>query len=177
MRRNRRIFRLTATVALAGLLCNTASPLTAVAQPAPPPLPQPGQGRPDLNQGDPPARVGRLARITGTVSFHNQGDTSWSSASTNYPVSNGNSFWTEPSSTAQLEISDSRVAMDASTEFDLITLDASGLQAVTPQGDTYFHLRDLAPTEVWSVQTPRGLVRLGGQGRYGMSSAPPISRP
>ena len=51
MRRNPRLFRLTATVALTALLWDAMLPLAAVAQPAPPPLPPlpaPGQGRPDL---------------------------------------------------------------------------------------------------------------------------------
>jgi hypothetical protein len=169
MRRNPRLFRLAATVALAALLGDAVLPLAAVAQPAPPPLPAPGQGRPDLNQpdqADPPARVGRIAGMTGTVSFHSEGDTDWSAATVNYPVSSGNAFWTEPSAVAQLEISDSRIVLGGGTEFDVTTLDPSGLQGVVPQGETYIHLRDLAPNEAWSIQTPRGLVRLASQGRY-----------
>ena len=104
--------------------------------------------------------------MTGTVSFHNEGDTNWSAASLNYPVSSGNAFWTEPSAGAQLEIADSRIVLAGGTEFDVTTLDANGLQGVVPQGETYLHLRDLAPNEAWSIQTPRGLVRLSGQGRY-----------
>ena len=169
MRRNPMLFRLTAGVALGALLINTTLPLAAVAQPAPPPLPQPGQGRPDLNQADPPARVGRIAHITGTASFHNAGDTDWSAASVNYPVSSGNAFWTEPTSQAQLEVSDSRIAMAGGTEFVVSTLDVNGLQAVIPQGETYIHLRDLAPNETWAIQTPRGLVHLNGAGRYDIS--------
>src|SRR3954469_4273301 len=71
MRRNPRFFRLTATVALTALLLDTVLPVAAFPQPAPPPLP-PAPGQPTQNQGDPPARVGRVAGITGTVSFHNQ---------------------------------------------------------------------------------------------------------
>jgi hypothetical protein len=168
MRRHHRMFRLTTTVAFAALLWDAALPLAAMAQPAPPPLPQPGQGRPDLSREDPPARVGRIARLTGTVSFHNQGDTDWTAASLNFPVSSGNTFWTEPAAEAQLEIGGSRIALAGGTEFDVTTLDASGLQAVAGQGEAYIHLRDLAPNESWSVQTPRGLVRLAGQGRYGI---------
>ncbi len=180
MRRTTRLFHLSANVALIALLGDSIMPLAAVAQPAPPPLPpaqgdlgqgqpgqgQPGQGQPGQNQADPPARVGRIAGITGAVSFHNQGDTQWSPASVNYPVSTGNAFWTEPSAAAQLEVSDSRIALAGGSEFDIYTLDASGLQGVAVQGETYYHLRDLAPNEQWSVQTPRGLVRLSGRGRY-----------
>jgi hypothetical protein len=171
MHRNPRLFRLTTTVALGALLWDAVLPLAAFAQPAPPPLPpaqnqDQGQGQPNQNQADPPARVGRVASITGTVSFHDQGDTQWSAASVNYPVSSGNAFWTQPSAETQLEVSDSRIALAPTTEFDIYVLDASGLQGVAEQGETYYHLRDLAPNEQWSVQTPRGLVRFGGEGRY-----------
>jgi FecR protein len=166
MRRHNVFFRLTASVAMSALLWDAALPSPAVAQPAPPPLPQPGQGRPDLTRGDPPARVGRVARIGGTVSFHNQGDTDWTAASVNYPVSSGNAFWTEPSADAQLEIGDSRIALSGGTELDVSALDDTGLQAVAEQGEVYLHVRALAPNEVWTVQTPRAQVRLNGPGRY-----------
>ena len=169
MHRHPRLFRLIATAAVIALFGDAALPLAAAAQPAPPPLPRPGQGRPDLYQGDPPARVGRIAGLTGTVAFHNTGDTSWNGASVNYPVSGGNSFWTEPSASARLEISDSRVVMNGGTEFDVATLDADGLRGIARQGEIYLHLRDLAPNEVWSVQTPRGLVHLNGAGRYAIA--------
>ena len=166
MQQNGRLFRLTATTALTALLWDATLPPRAMAQPAPPALPAPGQGRPDLNQADPPERVGRIAVMTGPVSFHNPGDTQWSTATQNYPVSSGNSFWTEASSLAQLEVSASRIAMAGATEFDVAALDAAGLQGVATQGEVYLHLRDLAPNEVWSIQTPRGQVRLGSNGRY-----------
>ncbi len=167
MRRHPHLFRLTSSVAVGALLLDAAWPLAAIAQPAPPPLPS-AQGQPDQNQADPPARVGRIAAITGTVSFHNGGDTQWSTASVNYPVSSGNAFWTEPSAQTQLEISDSRIALAGGSEFDVYALDASGLQGVAALGETYFRLNDLAPNEMWSLQTPRGLVHLGGTGRYGI---------
>ena len=171
MRRNPGFFRLTASVALITLLWDTILPPAAVAQPAPPPLPlpyqaQPVQAQPNLAQADPPARVGRIAWISGTVSFHTEGDTQWSSAAVNYPVSSGNAVWTEPSATTELEISNSRIVLAGTTEFDIATLDSNGLQAVAAQGEAYLHLRDVPAAEAWSVQTPRGLVRLSGAGRY-----------
>ncbi len=174
MRRTPRLFHTTATVAMTALLCNTMLPLAAIAQPSPPPLPAapplptPNEGRPDLNQADPPERVGRIADTTGTVSFHNPGDTQWSAASPNYPVATGNSFWTEPSARARLEISDSRIIMSGATEFDVTALNANGLQGVAAAGEIYLRLRDLAPGETWGIQTPRGEVHLGGEGRFGI---------
>ncbi|WP_428485758.1 DUF6600 domain-containing protein [Rhodopila sp.] len=165
MRKNPRLFRLSASVALGALLCNAALPAVATAQPAPPAA-QFDQNQADQNQGDPPSRVGRIAGLTGTVSFRTTDDTQWNAASANYPVSSGDAFWTEPRAEANLEISDSRVALADQTEFVVNTLDAGGLQAVAPQGETYLHLGDLAPNEAWSVQTPRGMVRMTANGRY-----------
>jgi FecR protein len=164
MYRNPRLFRLSATVAMGALLCNTLFPV-AVAQPAPPPPVQPAQSQPDPAQADPPARVGRIASQSGAVSFRTSADTQWSAATPNYPVSAGNAFWTEPTARANLEISASSVSLNGQTELDISTLDDSGLQAVAPQGEAYFHL-NLAPNEIWSVETPRGTARLTQSGRY-----------
>ncbi len=168
MRQNSRLFRLSASAAIGALLCNAVLPV-ALAQRAPP-LPTVQTVPTEQNQADPPDRVGRIASQSGAVSFRTSADTQWSAAASNYPVSSGNAFWTEPSARAELEISASRVDMSGQTEFDVTTLDAGGLQAVIPQGEVYLHLTDLAPNEAWSVQTPRGVVRLTTPGRYGIQS-------
>jgi hypothetical protein len=165
MRRDTRLFRLSASAALGALLCNMLIPVAATAQPSPTPAAQP-PAAPDHDQGDPPSRVGRIAALTGTVSFRTSADTQWSGATPNFPVASGNAVWTEPSAEATLEISASRVSLAPQTEFDITNLDGGGLQAVAPQGETYFHLANLAPGEVWSVQTPRGQISLTGAGRY-----------
>ena len=154
---------LSACVALATLLGNTGLPLVPAAGAQPP---QPAQTPPDQNRGDPPERVGRIAELSGELSWRTGADTGWSAAALNYPVSSGDAFWTEPSAVTGIEIAACRVVLAGGTEFDLTALGASGLQAVAAQGETYLHLRDLAPGEVWSVRTPRGLIRLLGPGRY-----------
>jgi hypothetical protein len=159
------LFRLSAGVALAALLGNAVLPLAPAARAQPP---HPGQSPPDRTSGDPPERVGRVAELSGQVSWRTGGDTQWTAASLNYPVSSGYAFWTEPSATTGIEVSACRVVLAGGTEFDVTALDAEGLRAVAARGETYLHLRNLAPDEVWSVQTPRGMVRLTGAGRYGI---------
>src|SRR3974390_704517 len=80
-------FRLSATVAVAGLMLAQLARGPALAQPAPPPGVVPAQ--PDQQTADPPARVGRLAQVTGTVSYHGSGADQWTLASMNYPVATG----------------------------------------------------------------------------------------
>jgi len=162
MRKNPRLFRLSATVAIGALLCDPVWP-GALAQPAPPAA---SAAPADQNQADPPARVGRVASQSGAVSFRTSADTQWSAARSNYPVSAGNAFWTEPTALAEVEISASRIDLAGQTEFDVTTLSDSGLQAVLPQGELYFQLIGLEANEVWTVDTPRGTVRMTAAGRY-----------
>jgi hypothetical protein len=154
---------------LAALLASTflliAPPPThrAAAQPAPPP----GTPAPDAQSGgDPPGRVGRLALVTGTVSFHTAADTDWSPATLNFPVSSGNAFWTQPDAEADLELGGTRIDMAASTEVDLNTLDDTGTNATLPQGETYISVRALQPNETVTLQTPRGTVTIAAPGQY-----------
>jgi hypothetical protein len=165
MRQNSRLFRLSASVAISALLCQAMLPV-ALAQP--PATPQPQVVTPEQTQLDPPDRVGRIAVATGAVSFRTSADTEWSAATANYPVSSGNAFWTEPSGRAELEISASRIDLSGQTEFDVTSLNDGGLQATVQQGELYLHLAQLAPNEEWSVQTPRGKLRLAQSGRYGI---------
>src|SRR4051794_6263288 len=120
MRAPSRLFRLTASVAMAAVLSNAVLP--AAAQPAP----QPGADQPDQTQGDPPVRVGRVATVAGSVSFRTASDTQWSPASVNYPVSSGNAFWADTNAQVRLQVSDSRITLAPLTEVDVNSLDAGG---------------------------------------------------
>src|SRR5512135_3041040 len=64
--------------------------------------PGPDQAGDQDQQPDPPARVGRLSYISGTVSFRTLDDDQWDTAVVNYPVTAGLGFWTEPNSRATL---------------------------------------------------------------------------
>ena len=70
--------------------------------------------------GDPPSRVGRLADVDGTVSFHTSDQDQWSPAVPNYPVTAGSSFWTEPGAHAALELGPAVVRLGSQTEFDVV---------------------------------------------------------
>jgi hypothetical protein len=166
MHTQNRPFRVTATVAVAALLAAQALPQPVMAQGASPPPPQ--AGAQDQQGGDPPARVGRLAQLNGTVSFHAQGDEQWNPATLNFPVSQGTAFWTQPNSQAVIEVSASRIVMAPATELDIATLTDTAFQAVLPQGELYLHVQAATPDETYAVQTPRGLVSLTAPGRYGV---------
>ncbi len=160
MRTQNRSFRLIAALAIGGLLL-AQMPTPVAAQPAPPPATQ---------QGDPPTRVGRLARMTGTVSFHAQDETEWSPAVLNYPITAGSSFWTQPGAQASIEVSASRVVMAPQTELDVSDLTDTAFVGTVPQGEVYLQVQATTPDETYAVQTPRGLVTLASPGRYGITA-------
>ena len=159
MRTHHSLFRMTAAAAIGGLVLGPALPPVAYAQPAPPP-----------NAGgaaaDPPTRVGRLARIEGTVSFHTLDQTQWEGATINYPVTSGNAFWTEPQATAELEVGATSIVLNGQTEFDIDTLDDHTLSATSPQGEVYMHMRAVPQGDIFTITTPRGSVSITTAGRY-----------
>ncbi|MEA1674043.1 DUF6600 domain-containing protein [Nitrospirillum sp. BR 11163] len=124
----------------------------------------------DQYAGDPPARVGRLARVQGTVSFHTADGTQWDPATPNYPLTSGNALWTEPGASATVDVSTTRLIMDGTTELDIDSLDDRDFTADLAQGQVYVRIRGLLPGERYSLRTPRGLVTLEGPGRYEVSA-------
>ncbi|HEX4262401.1 MAG TPA: hypothetical protein VHY76_14985, partial [Acetobacteraceae bacterium] len=134
MRPHSRRFRLCAAVAAGSLVLAPIWTGAASAQSAPPPPPTGGTAAASLDQV-PPTRAGRLAQITGTVSFHAAEDTQWSPAVLNYPVATGDSFWTEPQAQARIELGGNRFLMMSSTELDVTQLDDHAFAATVPQGE------------------------------------------
>ena len=104
--------------------------------------------------------------MTGTVSFRAQDEDQWNPATPNYPVVQGNAFWTQLNARAVIEISASRIAMAPGTELDVTTLTDTAFEATEPQGELYLRVRAATPDETYAVQTPRGLVTLQSPGRY-----------
>ena len=163
MRTQNQSFRMIAVLTVVSLLSAQVLPIPALAQPAPPPTPA-------QQPGDPPTRVGRLSQMTGTVSFHSQDETQWTPAALNYPVTAGNSFWTQPGARAAIEVSASRVVMAPETELDVSELTDTAFQATLPQGEAYLHIQAATPNETYAVQTPRGLITLSSPGRYSVTA-------
>ena len=116
--------------------------------------------------GDPPARVGRLAQISGTVSFHTSDQDQWGRASLNYPITSGNSFWTEPQANAALEVGANRLYLGGSTEFDLATLNEKSLVASMPRGAAYLRLATASTDDQYTIDTSRGVVNISEPGGY-----------
>src|SRR5476649_1588246 len=86
------------------------------------------------NPSDPPARVGRLSYLEGSVSYHDAQQDSWSKAAVNTPVTTGDSLWTEPNGHNEISIGATSVRMDGNTQLDVLALDDSQTRLQIDQG-------------------------------------------
>jgi len=114
---------------------------------------------------DPPARVGRLSDVEGTVSFHAGDQDQWSPATLNYPVTGGQSYWTEPQSRAEIEVGSAAIRLDESTELDVQALDDGATRLELPRGVLNIAIRALPPGGA-QVTTPGGQIDFLAPGSY-----------
>ena len=172
MRTHTTRFRLTASLTAFALLAGPMLPTAAFAEGAQSPGPQ-TQSPESQAAGpvvDPPSRVGRIARLSGTVSYHGPEQTQWEPATLNFPVSNGSAFWTEPNSGAELETAGIRLVLAQNTHLDIDQLSDHAMTVTLAQGSTYLAVRGIQPGDTIQVRTPRGTVSIATDGQYELTA-------
>ena len=115
---------------------------------------------------DPPASVGRLGYIEGSVSQRSANQPEWSFAPLNYPVSTGLSLWTEPNARAEIQLPGGEVRLDGQTALDVLALDDTQTQVRLNQGTLNIHVHALADNAPFTVQTPKGQFEILQPGTY-----------
>jgi FecR protein len=146
-------FRPSVATLFLGLVTMTGA---ANAQPAPGSAPS----------ADPPGRVGRLAFLQGTVSYHDAQQDAWSAAAVNTPITTGDSLWTEPTGHDEIAVSGTRVRMDGNTQLDVVALDDSQTRLQLDQGRLDIKTFTFDTGQPYLIATPRGTVALKDQGDY-----------
>jgi len=117
-------------------------------------------------QADPPARVGRVSYLAGTVSYHDSDEARWSPAVANYPFTTGSALWTEPNGRAEMVVAGMRVRLQGATEIDALALDDEQFRLRLPQGRIDVRASGVATDRPVEFMTPRGTVRLMADGDY-----------
>jgi hypothetical protein len=114
----------------------------------------------------PPARVGQIAAIDGSVSFNGSGSGGWAQASLNYPVTSGDTLYTQESAEAAIALGSSKISLAADTELQVSGLDANNFAATQSQGEVVYAIDDLQPGQQYTITTPRGAVGIAQDGEY-----------
>jgi hypothetical protein len=116
--------------------------------------------------GAPPGRVGQISEVSGSVSFNGAGTGGWAAATVNYPVSAGDSLYTQEGAQAAIALDESTVILNEATELQITGLTEDNLGATESQGEIFLDIDDLQPGETFTVATPRGSVTIGQAGKY-----------
>jgi len=136
----------------------TASPAQTQANGAGPAIsPTQGQPAPDQiapGQVDPPARVARLANMSGNVSFTPAGEHDWVQAQLNRPIVTGDKLWTADGARAELQIGSSTVRLDYQSNFDFLNLNDQIAQMQLTHGSLSLDVWRLRAGESYEVDTP-----------------------
>ena len=117
-------------------------------------------------QGEPPARVGRLAFTNGTVSFHDDQQSGWAPAVVNTPLTSGDALWTEPNARSEVSLAGTRIRMEGATELDMLALDDTQTRLQLPQGRIDVKSVAMDANQPYEIATPRGTIKLLQQGDY-----------
>jgi hypothetical protein len=142
---------------------NESGPSTLPAQtqangPGPAISPAPGQPASGQTapgqQVDPPARVARLANMSGNVSFTPAGEHDWVQAQLNRPIVTGDKLWTADGARAELQVGSSTVRLDYQSNFDFLNLNDQIAQMQLTHGTLNLDVWRLRNDETYEVDTP-----------------------
>jgi hypothetical protein len=111
-------------------------------------------------------RVARLSDLEGPVSLEPAGMADWTAATLNRPLVRGDRLWADQNARAELDLGDAAVRLGADTGFAFFELDDAVAQMQLTGGILIVRVRDLAPPQVYEVDTPNLAVSLQQNGEY-----------
>jgi Family of unknown function (DUF6600) len=129
----------------------------------PSPLPEPG---------DPPARVARVAYLEGSVSFQPSGDTTWSMAQVNYPMTTGDRLYADQGGRAELQLGRLTVRIAGATDLTVNNLTDQFAQIGLAQGTLRVSIYEMPPGDYVEIDTPYGALQPLGVGEYRIDLPP-----
>ena len=115
---------------------------------------------------DPPTRVGRLSYLSGTVSYHPETVEDWAVATLNYPLTIGDSLWTDNDGEAEVQVGTTAIRLAPNTDISFLNLDDRAIQIRLSTGSLDIRLRTLGPNEEIELDTPNASLSLLRAGSY-----------
>ncbi len=93
------------------------------------------------NDEDPPGRVGRLARLQGSVSWYDAEQGQWADAELNRPLTGGDRLSTGPEGRAELRIGSTVLRLGSASEMEVLRLDDERLAVELHSGSLALRVR------------------------------------
>jgi hypothetical protein len=123
------------------------------------------------DEGDPPARVARLSLAQGKVTFQPSGETDWSEASVNRPVTTGDRIFADQGARAELEVGPFVVRLSEATDVTMANLSDQMMQLGVGQGTVRVTILEMPENNSVEIDTPNGAVLLQSVGSYRVDTA------
>ena len=121
---------------------------------------------PALADDDPPGRVARLNYIQGSLSFQPGGESEWTQANPNRPLTIGDNLWADRNSRGELHIGSSTIRIGSETGITFLNLDDRTVQIQLAQGSLNVHVRRLEGGDAFEIDTPNLAFTLERAGDY-----------
>jgi hypothetical protein len=121
---------------------------------------------------DPPDSVGRIAVLSGSVLFQAQPTSVQAAALPNYPLSLGNVVETAPAAAATIDIAAGRFYLDGRTRLRIGALSDGSSAVALEQGALVLHVLRGGDGQVFTVETPKGTLRVDQSGYYEVVADP-----
>jgi hypothetical protein len=103
---------------------------------------------------DPPARVGFLGDIAGSVSFSPAGENEWVQANINRPLIAGDRLWADSGARAEIQAGAAILRVSGRTEVAVLNLNDNVFQVQLAQGTAILHVRGMDQNDVLEIDTP-----------------------
>ena len=115
---------------------------------------------------DPPARVGRLADLTGQVWLWSPDGGEWIGAQRNRPLTTGDRIATDANSRAEVNIGSTTLRLDGGSEVEVLRLDDRQISLRLHSGTAAARLRTRESADEFELVTDEGRFRATRAGRY-----------
>ncbi len=125
---------------------------------------------------DPPARVGRLNFINGTVSFQPGGEGDWVPAAINRPLTVGDQIFADDGARAEIHVPGVAFRLGSRTAFEFLNLDDRTVQVRLSEGTLDVRVRRMDGGENLEVDTPNMAFTIQRPGDYRIDTNPDNSQ-
>ncbi|HTH77966.1 MAG TPA: DUF6600 domain-containing protein, partial [Ramlibacter sp.] len=115
---------------------------------------------------DPPARVGALSAVDGSVVYAPAGQTEWTSAPVNRPITRGDRVWTDEGARAEVSFGASALQMASRTFVEVAGIDGDMVQLQMNEGTANVRVHELQGGESFEVDTPNLALRTSRPGDW-----------
>jgi hypothetical protein len=121
---------------------------------------------------DPPSRVARLSFLKGDVSFEPSGESQWSQASLNYPLTTGDRIYTNNGGEAEFETGNVALRLNGNTDVSVTNLNDQVLQLGLAQGIMRVRAYNMLSGNSIEIDAPNAAFEVLGNGNYRFETYP-----